>query len=62
MFYAALGSVAMPASALAQRLGWCGQAEGDGVALTRLAVMGDIRQADIRGRGSRPPWSEGGGG
>ena len=40
--HAALRSVAMLASALAQRLGWCGQAEGAGVGLTRLAVMSDI--------------------
>ena len=41
-FMGVLRSVAMLASALAQRLGWCGQAEGAGVGLTRLAVMSDI--------------------
>ena len=55
-------TVTMPVSGLAQRLGWCGQAEGAGVVLQRLGVMAAIRQADVRGRGSRPLWLNGGGG
>ena len=56
----ALRFVAMPVSGLAQRLGWSGQVEGAGVVLKRLGVMADIRRADVRGRGSRPPWVDGG--